>query len=157
MSSKNKTSNLNLNLWDGSDKPKREDFNYDNEIIDSAIGAHINNTSIHLTEDEIAQISSRFVVGSYIGDSASSRTLSLDFTPSFVFAFSSNSTFSVYDKDTNKMYAFAAAATKAYGSSGIKIGENSFTVTESTGVASFGNCYPRMNTSGYRYQYIAFR
>ena len=157
MSSKNKTSNLNLNLWDGSDKPKRVDFNYDNEILDSIIGAHINNSDIHLTEEAIAQISSPFTTGSYIGDGASTKIINLDFTPSFIIVFSSNSAFSVYDKDSDKIYSFGAAAGKAYGSSGIKISENSFTVSESTGVPSFGNCYPRMNTSGYRYQYIAFR
>lgn len=34
MGSTNKTSNLKLNSWIGSDKPQRVDFNYDNNILD---------------------------------------------------------------------------------------------------------------------------
>lgn len=36
MSSSNKTSYLGLNQWTGDDKPKREDFNSDNEKVDLA-------------------------------------------------------------------------------------------------------------------------
>lgn len=40
MSSSNKTP-LGLNIWAGTDKPKREDFNEDNQIIDAEISAII--------------------------------------------------------------------------------------------------------------------
>ena len=43
MPTNNKTSNLNLNSWLSTDKPKREDFVNDNIILDTAIGQHINN------------------------------------------------------------------------------------------------------------------
>lgn len=157
MSSKNKTPNLKLNLWDGTDKPKRSDFNSDNEILDSVIGAHIGNTDVHITEETIKLLSAPFITGTYVGDGASSKIVNLGFMPSFVVAFASNSAFSVYDKDSNKVYSFGAAAGSTYASVGIQTNENGFTVTESTGVASSGSCYPRMNTSGYRYQYIAFK
>ena len=39
MPSSNKTSRLNLNHWQGADKPKREDFNADNTLVDAAYGA----------------------------------------------------------------------------------------------------------------------
>lgn len=157
MSSKEKTPNLNLNLWDGSDKPKRADFNYDNEILDSVIAAHINNADIHMSQEETEKLNSPFIMGSYIGDGASTRIIKLSFTPSFIVVFASSVPFSAYDKENNKVYSFGAAVGSAYGSSGIQMGENSFTVIESTGVATASNYYPRMNTSGYRYQYIAFR
>ena len=37
MSSTNKTTNLKLNDWVGTDVPQREDFNADNQRIDKAI------------------------------------------------------------------------------------------------------------------------
>ena len=39
MPSSKKTPNLLLNKWLGSDKPKKDDFNEDNEILDRSIGA----------------------------------------------------------------------------------------------------------------------
>lgn len=38
MPSTNKTTNLKLNKWSGSDKPKKDDFNADNQLIDTAYG-----------------------------------------------------------------------------------------------------------------------
>ena len=52
MSSTNKTSNLRLNNWNGTDKPERIDFNRDNDIIDSAITEHKNDTDIHINANE---------------------------------------------------------------------------------------------------------
>ena len=49
MASTNKTTRLQLNSWVASDKPKMEDFNSDNAIIDQSLGTHIANTSIHVT------------------------------------------------------------------------------------------------------------
>lgn len=39
MPSSNKTANLSLNKWLGSDKPKKDDFVADNEMIDQAVAA----------------------------------------------------------------------------------------------------------------------
>ena len=41
MGSTNKTGDLELNQWIGSDVPKMEDFNRDNEILDKTISEHI--------------------------------------------------------------------------------------------------------------------
>ena len=43
MASTNKTEYLSLNAWVESDRPQRADFNSDNSIIDSALGAHLEN------------------------------------------------------------------------------------------------------------------
>ena len=50
MSSTNKTTNLKLNDWVGTDVPQREDFNADNQRIDKAIGDHTGNTTVHITQ-----------------------------------------------------------------------------------------------------------
>ena len=52
MSSTNKTEKLGLNSWIGSDKPKRIDFNTDNEIIDRAISQHTEDTVVHINAEE---------------------------------------------------------------------------------------------------------
>ena len=48
MSSTNKTGELELNKWIGSDIPQMEDFNRDNEIIDKTLGEHIWDVSKHV-------------------------------------------------------------------------------------------------------------
>ena len=41
MSSSNKTSYLGLNQFVGSDKPKMEDFNADNRLLDEKMQQHV--------------------------------------------------------------------------------------------------------------------
>ena len=57
MPTENKTTNLSLNSWLATDKPKREDFVNDNNIIDTVLGTHIADTSLHITEDFVESIS----------------------------------------------------------------------------------------------------
>ncbi len=52
MGSTNKTGDLELNQWIGSDVPKMEDFNRDNEILDKTISEHIWNISKHVTAQQ---------------------------------------------------------------------------------------------------------
>lgn len=52
MGSTNKTGELELNQWIGSDVPKMEDFNKDNEIIDKILGEHIWDISKHVTAQQ---------------------------------------------------------------------------------------------------------
>ena len=51
MSSSNKTNYLGLNQFVGSDKPKMEDFNADNRLLDEKIQQHIQ-SQLHLTEQQ---------------------------------------------------------------------------------------------------------
>lgn len=62
MSSSNKTSYIHLNQWSGSDKPKREDFNSDNFLLDEKIeevDAGIQSL-MDLVDDKISQKSLPF-------------------------------------------------------------------------------------------------
>jgi hypothetical protein len=70
MPSSNKTLYLALNKWLGMDKPKKDDFNHDNQIIDEAVhavsarvesldgavnatlAAHTNNAAVHTTQSD---------------------------------------------------------------------------------------------------------
>ena len=51
MSSSNKTSYLGLNQFVGSDKPKMEDFNADNRLLDEKMQQHVQ-SQLHLTEQQ---------------------------------------------------------------------------------------------------------
>ncbi len=157
MSSNSKTPLLGLNSWAGSDKPKRDDFNYDNEVIDTVVGEHINDQDLHLSTEEKEKLNAPFLISYYIGDGVNTRVLTLDFTPSLVIIFAHGVPLSTYDKETDHVYAFGGFATPLYSTAGIYIGENKLTVTESTGAPTMSNFYPRMNNSGYRYHYIAFK
>lgn len=157
MSSNSKTPILALNSWAGSDKPKRADFNYDNEVIDTVVGGHINDTEVHLTAEERTKLNSPFYISYYIGDGINSRTINLNFTPSLVIIFAHGTPLANYDKATDHMYAFGGFATSLYSTAGIYLEENKLIVTDSTGAPTIDNFYPRMNTNGYRYQYIAFK
>lgn len=100
MPSTHKTQNLNLNNWTGEDKPKRDDWNSDNQKIDTAfhqisqnISAHSSNTSIHVTEEEKrlwASSGQNLSFFSYIGDGSATRSLSLNKKPSFGVVFAVN-------------------------------------------------------------------
>lgn len=52
MSSTQKTDYLSLNQWVTTDIPTRTDFNYDNEMIDTAINNHCSDDNIHVAQAE---------------------------------------------------------------------------------------------------------
>ena len=54
MASTNKTETLGLNQWIGSDKPKMEDFNSDNRLIDTALAGHRADQTVHVSAQERA-------------------------------------------------------------------------------------------------------
>ena len=91
MASTNKTPNFNLNSWLGTDKPTRSDFNSDNELIDSILSEHIENSDVHISSEQKAKLEQPFVKGMIAGNGESSKTITFDFAPSFVIYFQENS------------------------------------------------------------------
>lgn len=73
MSSTNKTTNLKLNDWVGTDVPQREDFNADNQRIDKAIGDHTGNTAVHITQAERDLWGLPFYYYNYFGNGKATR------------------------------------------------------------------------------------
>lgn len=68
MSSTYKTTNLGLNQFVGSDRPKMEDFNFDNQQIDQKFQEHVL-SNLHLTEQQREQLGkASYQIGSYSGD-----------------------------------------------------------------------------------------
>lgn len=84
MASTNKTSNLGLNAWLGTDHPTRTDFVQDNALIDDAVGTHCNNSTIHLTSTEKTRVTNPVTVKQYLGTGSASYTVNFEFTPKLV-------------------------------------------------------------------------
>ena len=87
MASSSKTERLGLNRWAETDRPKRSDFVTDNIILDSIVGAHVQNEQIHLTSDERDKLNAIISQYQYAGNGEAERSLELPFEPSFVFLF----------------------------------------------------------------------
>ncbi len=154
MPSTHKTDYLGLNQWLGSDKPKRSDFNEDNERIDAAVQTHVLDNQVHLTQEERVRWSAPFVTGSYIGNGANERTVSLGFCPTALLVCETDKApFAFSSSQTQVRCAFATG----HGvSKGVSLCDEGFMVYHPTGTPPDGEM-PRLNTAGSAYFYIAYR
>lgn len=156
MSSANKTPNLGLNDWDASDKPKREDFNSDNALIDTLLGGHILNESLHCTSEQKALWNAPYIMESYFGTDAASRTINCGFSPRAVIIYTHNRLPVEYNASESKHYVYSGMATNAYFSLGISLTSNGFTVLQGTSELNSG-VVNSLNKSGLRYIYLAIK
>ncbi len=158
MSSTNKTPYLELNNWVGSDKPKREDFNEDNNILDLTIGEHLENSNLHTTAAEKAAINQPFVVTSYTGNGNASRVITItnDFAPKWGIIFRSSYTPSIVDIDNRTKYNYFGVFSTLGSNIGLSLSGKKLTVQQS-GTAVFGSELRSYNENGAAYIIIAFR
>ena len=160
MSSTNKTNNLGLNSWIGSDKPQRIDFNRDNEIIDNVLSQHINDAVVHITQQERELWNSFLCTGIYFGDSTTQRVISLDvdFEVSMVVVFASGRPISVTNFSNQKSITYLALATKSANTAVIKLNDDFKSITvKQESVPTMQNEYATLNENGVAYSYVAFR
>ena len=158
MSSTNRTSRLGLNQWLGTDKPKREDFNMDNALIDSTLGAHIEDTDIHITSSERTMWTSRCYVGTYVGNTAAERTVALGcgFTPTFGLIFAADTFPALNDYTNHAEYNYFAMVTQVASTKGVTLsGSNIIVSQSSTPIANYE--YRNFNEGGVTYIYVMFR
>jgi hypothetical protein len=125
MSSTNKTQNIHLNQWLGTDKPKRADFNADNAAIDAAVTEHTTDTVRHITADERNYWNNRLVTGSYVGNN-SPMFFSLPSRPKFVAVMPVNYPNCEYYNST--VFSYFAMATGSSQSPCITVEDMGFTV-----------------------------
>ena len=159
MSSTNKTANLGLNSWIGPDKPMREDFNNDNNILDKIISNHINNSSVHTSADEKAVWNKHYHIITYLGNSSSSRTIGLGdvpFVPSWGFIFAANHPLSVIDIANEANYNYFGIFSSKGSSSGITYTSNQLKVIQSSSAVKKTE-YRNMNENGITYICVLFR
>lgn len=156
MPSANKTERLGLNLWQGSDRPQRNDFNSDNAIVEEVVGGHVENTDIHLTETEKARVNMPLVTVSYVGNGEAQRTVTLPSAVLSVIVFCDSMPCAIFDSAGQCTKNYAGFSMYGAGTSA-GFGFNSKSVTveqDSTPVEGVMNC---LNESGKTYRVIGFR
>lgn len=156
MPSAKKTPNLGLNDWDPSDKPKREDFNSDNAILDSQAGGHLLNGGIHCTPAEKELWNSPYRISHYVGTGTASRQINCEFAPRLVLVFTHNQPPVEYVSVEGKHYIHAAMATQSYFSTGINLNATGFTILQGSSQLN-SNLINDFNKTGVFYIYIAIK
>ena len=158
MPTQNKTQNLNLNSWLGSDKPKRQDFVDDNNILDSVIGQHITNTIMHMSQSEKDLLNSPFSISIIAGDGNSSCTHTLSFEPKLVLVFAQNEVPIKYDISENYyIYSFAIATQNTYGSTkGASLSGSALTLSQTQSTPQ-DKIFLNLNKYFEQYVCIAFK
>ncbi|MDR2656100.1 MAG: hypothetical protein LBC56_08585 [Oscillospiraceae bacterium] len=160
MASSNKTDNLNLNKWIATDKPKREDFVSDNEILDQALSSHTQNSGVHINADERTLWTNSAqktpVTGSYVGDGTTSRDFALGFQPEFIIVAQVNYFGYIFTLSGEYTKGYMAMASPAGGTPGLSVLTSGFRVKSAASVPSDGMFY-KINDNGKTYIYIAFR
>lgn len=156
MPSTYKTENLGLNKWIGTDKPKRADFCADNELIDEALTAHIENSAVHATAEEKAKWTTPFVWGEYTGDGDNNREFNLAFKPSFVMVFPADAAPARMDFAGGEQFVKFGAATRSSQTRGVSLTETGFKVINAP-MSPPDKETPRFNLGAVKYFYVAFR
>lgn len=160
MSSTNKTENLGLNSWIGSDKPKRVDFNTDNEIIDKAITEHEADMEKHITQQERDRWNNYMYTGVYYGNGSVQREIDTNcpFEARAGFVFANSRTISVTRFDDSQNINYFGLFGLYANTIGITLDLDGKTLrlTQSTSAVTV-NEYANYNESGVAYQYVLFR
>lgn len=132
MSSTNFTPNLGLCDWSASDKPKRADFVSDNNIIDTTLGSHISNSSIHLSPADREKLMSPYSVVSYSGTGSSTKAVDVEGNPKLVMVMQKFYPPVTVDSNGNTEVRFAVAYQGTGATSGVSISSNKVTVSNDT-------------------------
>ncbi len=160
MSSTNKTKNLGLNSWVGTDIPKREDFNNDNVLLDTAINGHTSNDDIHVTtRDKSRWNEAPYVIKTYYGDGELSRTIELGMSsrPTFAIIIGTSVFPSIIDLANKSMYNYFGIATRSGSTTGTALtSDGNVKVGQSATAVSQYN-YRSFNEVGIAYVIIAFK
>lgn len=117
---------------------------------------HIEDTVLHLNDGERDKWNNPYVVGAYMGNGASSRTITLGFSPKFVFAYASGAGAYAIDFEKQSARMYFGYATQGNNSSAVECTTNGFRVHNGTSYES-GNVSPILNEIGYSYVYYAVK
>ena len=154
MASSNHTTNLGLCSWAATDRPKRADFVSDNSIIDSALGGHIADTTIHMTTAEKTKALVPFESFIYSGNGEASRTIGTTFRPAFAVVFKRGEAPMEYTGGVNVVnsaYAYYGHG----GTAGLSISSTGVVVTQES-AASDGRRIS-LNEQDCQYTLVAFK
>jgi len=157
MPSENKTKYLKLNQWTENDRPMRNDFNSDNSIVDSALGGHITDSSIHITAEEKEYLRAFIAEDGYAGNGESSQTISFTQPITAVIVYAVGKGLSQFDSASGKAKTYMAVGHRAMGaSSGVTVSASATSITVSQKEDADGNILS-LNEQGVQYKIIIFR
>lgn len=157
MASNHKTQNLGLNSWSGSDRPQMADFNRDNAIIDSVLGAHYKNQELHVTPEEKQKWNVPTEFSAYFGTNADSREIKLGYRPTAVFVYPQDRPMLQIDFNTRRTLCFFGSAGREFNSRGIAITSDGFTVRNNYLFESTTNDLVMLNASDTNYIFLAWK
>ncbi len=155
MASTSYTENLGLCSWSASDKPKRIDFVNDNNKIDTKLGGHIIDKSIHVTPQEKEIFSTPYKVLTYAGDGAASRTLPIDDEYTFAFVFQKSYPPTEVDSDGNTIMRSAIVGRLFGSNANLTLKSDSIVVSQQT--TATNSIISKFNESYGQYVVILFR
>ncbi len=155
MSSTSYTPNLGLCAWEGSDRPKRTDFLNDNAVIDKKLGEHLLDVSIHVTPEEKQLYANPYKVVSYVGDGASSKSISLTESYSFAIVFQKYYPAVTIDSSNNTVSHFAIVG-RLFGSSSSMV-MNSTSITVKQDRTATDGVINNFNEDGGQYVMLLFK
>lgn len=159
MPSSSKTTTLRLNQFAGSDKPKMDDFNYDNTQLETLVGGHLTDAQKHLTQAEREEwFRPASTLFSYAGDNAEQRSFTLEFAPRFctVVALDMPPTLNDMFSPAIVMCYQASAAQNGQATVGVSLSGNTLTVYNDPD-GGVDQIQRRFNTEGITYLCHLFR
>ena len=118
--------------------------------------SHINDETIHLSQDQLEYLDSPALTGQYMGRGTSPFSVNLGFKPRLVIVMADGRPIISIDFEAKKSFAYFAMAFEDGNTCGVDLTDTGFNVTNSTTTPVLG-CYPLLNEIGKPYRYIAFR
>lgn len=155
MSSTYKTNYLGLNKFVGSDKPKMDDFNFDNETLDQKFQEHVQ-SNLHITEEERQMLGkANYVIGSYTGDGETLKTVEVGFDIDWGVIFAADEPLDAFHASSGATGIYSAMLTQKGCSKGVYLVDNGFTVQQTSTNPPDGK-KSMLNQSGSTYIYCLF-
>ncbi len=164
MPSSQKTPFLGLNRFIGSDKPKMEDVNFDNNQLDQKCQEHFEDSVAHVTAEEREKWNAagggsgsglKIVEGSYTGDGQSSQLVPLEAEPKILVIYPENGMLVMLEPSTDLTLQYSGIMTPQASTLGMEWDVTGFRVYQTSGLPSNGK-KSTLNMSGTTYHYIAF-
>ena len=169
MPSTYKQSFLKLNKFVGSDKPKMDDYNNDTRLIDENAALvdsrlrlteeHMKNSTCHVSPEEKSSWNNlKWVIGSYVGNGATQREISVGFKARLGFVFQKNEFISTAFSDECPIQNEQrfVILTELGSSRSSMITPNGFKIANTSNI-SMDSRMPRMNIPEKEYIYVLFR
>lgn len=158
MSSTYKTENLGLNNWIGSDTPEMEDFNRDNDLIETAVSQHTSDETSHITEVERNKWNNYIYTYTYPGNGNTSRTVDAQcpFDAEFCIVFTDGRSIKDTGSSSQSRNNFGVAVKGSY-TLGLRLNQdNTLTVSQSS-TAAYSNEFACFNALNSVYVAVFFR